>query len=283
MNFLHYIKVLNSPISGLAVSYLFQFGFKPGIEIDNWDFWLKSLSYISVFVEIIAAVCDIKYSKKISRLKRELNTYKSIVVKTSSSAKEKIRNKLLSTVRNLGFYEQDIKQDRITIYALEKDKGFYIIDRFSLNPQYENKHKDKVYPINKGCIAKGYQDGFYYESGTKVCDPNKNLKKYKDYMNKKYKYKPIEIKDIAMKSRFFAVCRVDCKIEQNNENLGVIVYESLLPNRYSEADIRKELSVLSNKISYFLYLRCIEKKKEILLNDINKKIGDKLKKRKNNE
>lgn len=243
--------------------WLDKYGLLPG-RIINKDFVLIIVSYAILLVSCVIKFFLIKNNIDIKALKDERDCYKKIVIETSDKSIEKIRNKTMQAAKKLQFYTQPHKMDRITIYALLND-SFFALSRFSLNPAYQKITPDKQYPLDKGCIALGYKDGFFYESGKNFPDPEKNFKEYEDYTRNHYNYSHTDVKSMSMHSTCYAVKR----IYKEDKCLGVIVLESIQKNRFNEEDAKEQLDQLASKIYYLLDLL------DIKVQEVSKKITNK--------
>ena len=259
-----HIDILLSLFCVIAGYLLDKYGLIPGREI-NLKFILVISSYFFLIISALTKIIMVKNNHDIQILKDERDCYKKIVIETADNAIEKIRNKVMQTAKHLQFYNQPIKSDRITVYALFND-SFFALSRFSLNPAYQKISSDKKYPLDKGCIARGYEDGFFYDSGKNFPNPFSNFNEYKDYTRNNYHYSHAEVKAMSMHSTCYAVKRV----YKEEKCLGVIVLESTQPNRFNEADAKKHLDKLAARIYYILELLDI-KAKELSNNVILKR------------
>ena len=259
---LNYIGILFDFLSFLSALVIGQYGINPG-KIINTRFFIIMSAYIIIFIWGCIKFWQVKTEKKLEEITTERDCYKNIVMKTSDDATEKIRNKIMETAQKLKFYARNNKTDRITVYALLND-SFYALSRFSLNPQYNKIDNNKIYPFNKGCIAEGYKDGFFYDSGKDFPNPLTDYPKYADYTRQKYHYTHSEVKNMSMHSVCYAVTR----IYKEDKYLGVIVLESTEMNRFTEQDARDHLSILANRIYPFLNILDIkaqEQSKNIII------------------
>lgn len=231
-------------------------GLIPG-KIINFQFTQIVGAYIIIMVWAFIKMLQVHNRKSITAISTERDCYKNIVIKTSDDATEKIRNKIMEAAKKLQFYIKTNKTDRITVYALLND-SFFALSRFSLNPKYQKIDNNKIYPFDKGCIAEGYKNGFFYESGEEISDPIKNYQDYSDYTRHKYHYTHSEVKNMSMHSVCYAVKR----IYKEDRCLGVIVLESTEKNRFSENEAKDVLSNLARKIYPFLNILDIKAKEQ---------------------
>ncbi|OLA64952.1 MAG: hypothetical protein BHW56_08495 [Acetobacter sp. 46_36] len=243
---LNYIGIFFDVLSFIAALILGQYGLNPGKFI-NFQFLIIVGAYTIILIWAIIKIIQVKEEQNIIEVMAERDCYKNIVIKTSDDATAKIRNKVMEAAKKLQFYSKSNKNDRITVYAL-LNESFFALDRFSLNPQYNKINNSKIYPFNKGCIAEGYKDGFFYESGEKFPNPINNLTEYVDYTRHKYNYTHSEVKNMSMHS----VCYVVVRIHKEDKCLGVIVLESTEKNRFSQQSAKEVLLTLAKKIYPFL-------------------------------
>lgn len=243
---LNYIGIFFDVLSFIAALIIGQYGLNPG-KIITFKFLMIVSAYIILFMWALIKLLQVKKEQSLVEVMAERDCYKNIVIKTSDDATEKIRNKVMETAKKLQFYSKSNKNDRITVYAL-LNESFFALDRFSLNPQYNKINNSKIYPFNKGCIAEGYKDGFFYESGEEFPNPISSFTQYIDYTRHKYHYTHSEVKNMSMHSVCYAVIR----IHKEDRCLGVIVLESTEKNRFSQQTAKETLSALARKIYPFL-------------------------------
>lgn len=120
---------------------------------------------------------------------------------------------------------------RASVYY-ENFDSFSLLARYSLNPALAKSHKQK-FSLNQGVISQAWQHGEHLdnESVTYDSDPEK----YNTYMINKYKYSAGQLDKINMKScTFFGL-----SITQADENIGVILFESLKDDAFSKETIAK--------------------------------------------
>ena len=229
--------------------------------------------YLLYFVLLIACVLNIYFTNTkyyIKRMKSELSFYKNIADLMTQSIQVCIHKSLLDSADRLGLKNEKTHEDRLTIFGIKYNKGssFFVLDRYSENPIYRNI-RSKEYPLNKGCISKGYQNDWHFEKG---CFPSfeKDKNGYGDYIRKNYNYNHSDIRNLNMKSRFYAVKRIKRK---NEKELGVIVFESMRPNRFQEDQIKSELSRLAEEA--YDFLKVLDLKAEKVSQEIDIEINRK--------
>lgn len=119
-------------------------------------------------------------------------------------------------------------------YIHNGDNSFIPFGRYSLNPKYAKKGRPK-YPDNQGCIAKGWENNWYFDNTFSNPDSNENEYLYKNKTT--YSMDKAIVKRLKMKSTLFAVLRLDVK----SNPIAVVVVESTNSNKYNENQIKKIL------------------------------------------
>jgi hypothetical protein len=120
---------------------------------------------------------------------------------------------------------------RASVYYENLD-SFSLLARYSLNPALAKSHKQK-FKLNQGVISQAWQHGEHLDNESLSYDSNPD--KYNAYMMKKYKYSLEQLNEINMKScTFFGL-----SITQADENIGVILFESLNADAFSPETIDK--------------------------------------------
>ena len=242
--------ILNILVLPLVVAILQEYGKKN----KNWRIINRQNVYIyfCYFILIFSCILNIYFTDTkyyVNKMKSELSFYKNISDIMTQSIQVCIHKALSDSAERLGLKNEKIHEDRLTIFGIKHNEvsSFFVLDRYSENPMYR-KIRSKEYPLNKGCIAKGYQNDWHFEKG---CFPSyeKDKSKYESYIRQTYNYNHADVRDLNMKSRFYAVKR----IKRNNEKeLGVIVFESIRSDRFPEALIKSELCKLAEESYDFL-------------------------------
>ena len=173
----------------------------------------------------------------------------------SKQTQESINKILIDCALRLNFSSEPYKGDRLTIFGLRGD-SFFAISRYSEHSEFHTINSNKHYALNKGCIAKGYAHGWHFVSAN-IPSYDKSPKEYSDFFRHSYNLKHNDIRDLSMKSRLYAVQRIS---RRGEKDLGVVVFESLRPNRITEEQIRNELQKIA-ELSYG-YLKVLDMKAE---------------------
>lgn len=120
---------------------------------------------------------------------------------------------------------------RASVYY-ENSDSFSLLARYSLNPALAKSHKQK-FQLNQGVISQAWQHGEHLDNKSPSYDSTP--KEYTAYMLSKYKYTEEQLEKINMKScTFFGL-----SITQADENIGVVLFESLMENAFSEEIVCK--------------------------------------------
>jgi hypothetical protein len=229
--------------------------------INNSGFSGNPRFYLALYVILIMIVLynifvmhlkmDFKQqSKKMSDIEQQLN---SVLVQVQSC----IYSYLIEFSKKLGLEKEPVQQDRITVFGLRNVAGtkkFFGLSRYSDNPNYRDL-SNKEYDTQKGCMAKGYSNGWHIEKGNIPSFEDKP-REYEDYFRKNYKLSHADVRSLTMKSRYYA----SISIKKGTEEKGVLVFESLRPNRFDENKIKIELEYLASKVGDLMEL--LEMKEE---------------------
>lgn len=179
-----------------------------------------------------------------TELSKNLQNYKKIFRALKKEICSILQPKMHEAAQKLSFNGNINKSDRITIYRDLGDGTLFILGRYSRHGTYRNIDPEKKYPINKGAIGKGYECDFFMTKGREIPDPVKQNSKYIDHLIKKYNFTSEEVKNINMPCRFFAVKRIN----NSSQILGVIVIESLEPNRFKEQEVKSVFEDLIREV-----------------------------------
>lgn len=133
------------------------------------------------------------------------------------------------------------EQERINIYLFHKDTQIFTLEaRFCANPEH-NKIKNKEYLLKKGCIYRGWIQGYFFDNKFP-----KGKRDYYRYVKSHYQITGKELDKISKHSHLYFVMRID----DNNQNpLGVLVLESENSNYMTCQD----LAAIFNQEKEFLH------------------------------
>jgi hypothetical protein len=128
----------------------------------------------------------------------------------------------------LGIAPKD--ESRVSLYIHDSDSSFVLLGRYSPNPLLRKPGRTS-YPDDQGCIAKGWQLGWWFENGLG------NGASYTRNTENRYGIPAAEIPRFAMKSKLFGVHRID----HAGDPLAVIVVESMREDRFPSAPLEATL------------------------------------------
>lgn len=197
--------------------------------VNNSIWWIFLCTAGTAFVfNIVEACC----AKKISNIQEELDAVKEKNDVIGDNIKNLFDGVLLNLSRKLDFAQSD--NSRISLYIHDEAcSSFVPCGRYSTNPELRKPGRTS-YPDDQGCIARGWQLGWYFDSSF----PNHPYSHCK-YCLTNYKI-PEEIhKNIKMLSRLIAVKRID---DLGSNPLAVIVVESEDPARFDDVGLREKLN-----------------------------------------
>jgi hypothetical protein len=240
-----FLKAVIAILFALTLDTLSEKGYlprKPYASFSvNWEFYI---SYLVLLIFIVESVFShIAYSDYTQTI-QALDTYKDLCTDMLQSTQFVMDHMLEKAGHELGFDKQPQKIDRITLYALiEEDKEFFAVSRFSENSTKRKINDDKKYPMDKGCIKKAYDNGFFFTT----LPSKRNFGQYIEAQSA-FGYSPEEVTKMSMHSRLYAAQR----IETRSGVIGVIVLESELPGRFKEEKARQSLTFLSEHIGVLL-------------------------------
>ena len=166
-------------------------------------------------------------------LEKELEQYKQKYIINTGLVRDLLNGYLYNLASNLlKFGEKSKNTERISLY-IHSNGNFVCFGRYSANPEYKNPSRTS-YPDNEGCIAKGWQHGWFFDNSF----PSSKVE-YAEYCLNKYKMPLQTTNNINMKSKCFAVLA----IKRSETPLGVIVLETIEQNRFQEKDIKEKIKV----------------------------------------
>lgn len=120
---------------------------------------------------------------------------------------------------------------RVSMYVHDGESHFILCGRYSPNPKFRTPGRPS-YPANQGCIAAGWENGWWFEN-----DLGEG-KDYKANTNTKYHISPSELRKIPMKSNLFGVKRLGA----DSSPIGVIVAESVDRERFDQHELKEVLT-----------------------------------------
>jgi len=168
----------------------------------------------------------------VSKLKQKIDS----ISEDSESLQEQLserHTKLVITWLKSSYKQLNLNTyDRATIYYYI-DEHFYLLARYSKNPEYDKVHRQK-FTTKYGVISQAWQHKDCIDT-THCPEYSKDPQGYIDYMEKNYGYNKNKIEKLQMKSCEF----VALSISASDTHIGVIVFESILGNRFKQQKIRE--------------------------------------------
>lgn len=229
--------------------------------------------YAGYYIVLVAIICYNIYINKTKidyqKLEDELKQTNICLDNVLNQIQACIYSSLVEFSQKMKLDEEEEQQDRISVFGIKNVnnvKKFFGLSRYSDNPNYREL-SNKDYDIDKGCMAKGYSNGWHIEQGNiqKYEDDTEN---YEDYFRHNYNLNHSDIRKLTMKSRYYA----SISIKKGSDEKGVIVFESIKSMRFDEQTIKPELEHLASKIYDFMELLEIKQQKvsKIIFADIDK-------------
>lgn len=180
---------------------------------------------------------NIKKSTKILDLESKLN-------EVVSETNELFNSYLKLIVRNLKFSHNE----RISVYKVYNNK-FKLLGRSSPNPRLA-KIGRKEYPIDKGFIAKGWEEGEFFIDDLPSVDASRtSLNNYIKAVNDIKEIDKEIVESISMKSRSFFVYRLN---GYDSNPKAIIVFESLNSKGFVKNDIIESLKGIKQQLVMFI-------------------------------
>lgn len=236
---LDWLKIVLSFITSI-------YGVSCGINLNTFQFnhplfifiqWILNWHALTLFIIssillfIISIVEKIKLGSY-SQIRKNLRNAECKLEILNNNIKELLEGLLMSFANSeLNFSNQNGNNERISLYLLKEDselnlQHLYPIARYASNPEFRKTRRSQ-YSINKGCIAKAYNEDWCYDGNV---DENKCIEIYG--------YTTDEYNAIRMKSRTYAA--ITLKNIKNNV-IGVLVVESIQANWMSERTLKTKL------------------------------------------
>ena len=173
--------------------------------------------------------------QKLSLEKGKVNNYQENIANLNEQILE-LQRRLAESWLKQAFKQHGMNSsERVSIY-FELNKEFTILARHSANPNYKEVHNQK-FALNDGVISQAWSHGECIEENCPIYDQG-NPQKYLAYMSSKYGYSEEKIQRFLMKSCWY----VAIAINSADDNVGVIVFESVNQNILSSEQIRELIS-----------------------------------------
>lgn len=184
---------------------------------------------ISALLLSILTIIEIFNKKTIEKLESENEQYEIFSEKISENIKELFNGFLYSFANSKANFSTN---ERVTVYIHNGNNSFVPFGRYSANTKFAKTGRP-IYPDSEGCIAKGWEEQWYFENTLL----SQNETEYLNTNETKYSMNKDIVKKLNMKSNLFAVLRLDVK----NTPIAVIVVESVDSTKYTEKQIKKFL------------------------------------------
>lgn len=226
--------------SALAGAYLGN-SFQGTFEFSHLNLLCIVVIILLAVIQYITAIANEHYKVVIKKLGECEKRYMALFDNIQTA----IDGLSIQASNNLEFHLQEKKIDRLTVYSYTEG-GFFALSRRSENPLYSFIRKEQVYPIEEGCIGKGWEHGWWFES--ELPCPKTQLTSYREVNGSKYGLRKSRVTKLRMKSRLFAVSRV----QKDGKLLGVVVLESEDKDRFLEENSKVVLELLSSQIAPLL-------------------------------
>ena len=187
--------------------------------------------FISAFLLLCVTIIEIANKRTIETLEEDNEKYRMLSNTISENIKELFNGFLYRFATSKADFTPT---ERITLYIHNGEDLFIPFGRYSSNPKYGKPGRDS-YPDNQGCIAKGWENKWYFDNS--FSDPVASRASLKDYIKEnkdRYLIDRRTIIKLKMKATLLAVMRLDVK----DTPVAVVVVESTYLNKYTENQIK---------------------------------------------
>lgn len=229
---------LGPAVVGCAAGFIgaYDSSAKNTVDVSSWImwfltnpwFWLLSGIAISIFgiwgtdrfeKKQQALIDDLREDQRsLESTKRTLDlTYEK--TEAQGSKLRELQSELVKAALQSAFTVLGMKStDRISIYY-ELDDEFYLLSRYSNNPELCKLHRQK-FPLSQGVISQAWQHHFHCDQ---ECPHSEKQEEYESHMKTKYGYEAETVRAFAMKS-----CRyLGYSIMDAGSPIGVMIFESI--------------------------------------------------------
>lgn len=196
---------------------------------DGFIFWTFIIA--ATLVAIISWISAAR-QKSIDSLKAERAIAQEAVQQIGNNIRFVFDGLLLNLSRKLNFPQND--QTRLSLYIHYAEHDYFVpCGRYSPNPKFRKPGRTS-YPDNQGCIARGWQNGWHFDASFP-----EDMKDYRSYCLREYGVPNTIHNRIRMRSRVYAVKRLD---DPMGNQLGVLVIEALEHDRFDEQGLLDNLN-----------------------------------------
>ena len=254
-----------APIFTLAASICFNFRKDSSGNIINYDLGCRNFSmqfiWITILVSAVLSYIIFYFGLKNTSdenqsLKLDLEE-KNKKIKEISESKSELESEYESLRANYDlFFDRMLTliatslklegRDRISVYFIPKDEEIFVLkSRFSKNKALIKK-SNKNYPFKEGFIYKAIEEGGIIEN---INADSKNIEDYVSEVINKCNITRERIIALNMKSQSYYIKTID---EDSTETIGLIVLESLDPNKFDKINDNETFNNYSIIIKEFI-------------------------------
>ena len=196
---------------------------------------LKAYSFWQIFIILLIIICitfislSSYHDRNIPKLEEELKIANEKLKIIREQIKDLFDFYLSGIAKDKLLFDEYNSEERVTLYLHNGKSAFIPVSRFSFNPKYDTIGR-LTYPDCEGYISKAWDKGQFFTNSIE---------------NNKFKMSKKTINSIRMKSKLFAIIRI--------EKLGLIVVESTNKDKYKEDEINNILDREKRYLSDMLY------------------------------
>lgn len=201
-------------------------------QIDIIKFWTPACLLLSQAALLFLSIIQATRSNSIRKLETRLKNHEDKINFISNNIEMLVNGILLNISSKLSLARGE--SSRMTIYVHNGRGSFISFGRYSTDPTFSGRGRPLL-PDNAGCISHAWANDWCYEPDLK----------YKDLRQKYGISSKEEYQTMRMKSKFYAVKRIDTS--NGRTPVAVLVFESIAPNRFTERQVK---SILDNEESY---------------------------------
>lgn len=254
-----------APIFTLAASICFNFRKDNNGEIIKYSIGCCNISmqFIWIIILVLAVLsyiifyCGLKNTSEENHLLKSDIEQKNQKIKEISETKSQLESEYESLRANYDlFFDKMVAliaislklegRDRISIYFIPKEEEIFILkSRFSKNRALRSK-SNKNYSFKEGFIYKAIEEGGIIENIN--ANPN-NIEDYILEVTSKCTISRERIIELNMKSQSYYIKTID---EDTTETIGLIVLESLDPNKFDKINDNETFNNYSIIIKEFI-------------------------------
>lgn len=195
---------------------------------------LICLFLISLVATIILAYYKSKAAPAINELSSRAERAQELEDLIAENVSEFFNGILVGMTAQLNL--RTVDDYRLTLYVPSSDDKLVRAGRYSTNPNYRKVGR-KYIPTGEGLVSEAWQSGNAFASDLGEGD------KFIENAVTKYNLAERTARNLNMKPRFLAAVRIDQK--NNNEPIGVLVFESKKQKQFTKTEIYGKLSTMT--------------------------------------